>query len=79
MRYKHVQWTGAMTDVMHYVQMKGTYNVWMDGTDNAQTGATTDVPYDVWTDGIDDAWMGAMTDVLHDVQTDGDFTRSLCR
>ena len=27
------------------------YDVQMDGTDDAQTGAMTDVPYDVWMDG----------------------------
>ena len=55
------------------------YDVWTDGTDDALTGAMTDVLYSVQMDGTDDAWTGAMTDILYSVQTDVDFTVILCR
>ena len=56
-----------------------TYDVWVDGMDNAWMGATIDIMHNVQTDSMDDAWMGAMTDVPYDVWTDGDITWISCR
>ena len=54
-------WMGAMTDV--------TYDIWMDGMDDAHMGAMTGITHDVWTDGMDDAGTGAMTHITYDVWT----------
>ena len=70
---------GAKTEITH--------DVWMGGTDDAWTGAMTDVmhklwrgcAYDVWMGGMYDAWTGATTDVTYDVLMVGDYTRFSCR
>ena len=64
-------WMGAMTDVMHDVQM--------GCTDDAQMGAMTDVMHDVRMGSMDDAPTGATKGITYDVLTDGDFTRLSCR